>query len=313
MRLAVSASGVRRAIVALAALWVSTVAQAQDDGARAYTLVPDGTQIATVQGIFLRANQSLAPGTVIPDADFEIDIAVLQFTQTFSIGGSQAAVFGALPLGEVRGSLDLPGRTIAGKSSGAGDATLGAIVGLVGSPALAAKDFVAFRPALSLGILGKLILPTGAYDSEKLINLGANRFTYQIGLPMTYSIGKSPLDPALTTFELLPTVTFFDANDDPFGANRVKQDPLLGIEAHLTHNIGPAVWLSADARYSYGGETATDGVDDDNVQESLALGGTANVAFNRRLSFKLTYGGIVARSDNGADGWMLRGILNLVL
>lgn len=295
--------------LAYAALWPAA-APAQDDGARAYMLIPDGTRVATLQGIFLRANQSLAPGTVIPDAKIDIDVAVLQFTQTFSIAGSQSAVFAALPLGEVRGSLALPGGKISGKSSGAGDATLGAIFGLVGSPALMLKDYAAFRPGFSLGLLGKLIVPTGTYQSDKLINLGANRFTYQLGLPMTYSLGRSQLDPSLTTFELLPTVTFFDSNDSPFGADRVSQDPLLGIEAHITHNLGQAFWISGDARYTYGGETRTDGIDDDNIQEALALGVTANLYFSQQLSFKATYGGTVARSDNGPDGWMLRGMLN---
>src|SRR5690606_27460117 len=41
---------------------------------------------------------------------------------------------------------------------------------------------------------------------------------------------------------------------------------------HVTRNLGRTVWVSADARYFNGGETATDGIDDGNPQRFLALG-----------------------------------------
>lgn len=296
-----------------AALAMAQPAQAQDDGARAYMLAPAGTKLASVHAIMIEANQSLAPGTVIPDADFEIDVGVFQFTQTFSIGGSQGAAFVAIPIGKVTGSVELPGQSISGKSSGLGDPTIGVAFGLIGTPSLPVEQYVRHEPGFTLGLLGKVLPPLGAYDSTKLVNLGANRFVYQVGAPMTYSIGASLTDPALTTFELLPTVTFFGGNDEPNGADHLGQKPMFGLEAHVTRNLGSTVWISADARYFNGGETETNGLDDGNPQEFLALGGSVNVAFNRRLSLKTTYGGIVARNDGGADGWMLRAILSLVL
>jgi hypothetical protein len=280
---------------------------AQDDGARGYLLVPDGTRAFTIQGIAERSNQSLDPGSVIPDGKLKLRIALLQFTQTFSVGGQQAAAFAVLPVGKVSGSVDLPTGDISGASTGTGDLILGAAVGVAGSPALAPADYMKFRPGFALGVLGKVYVPTGQYDSSKILNLGSNRWAFQLGLPMNYALGKSMVDPALTTFELTPAVMFFTDNK---GAS---QKPLFTIEGHVTHNLSSKLWISADARARFGAETSTDGVSANNAQSAFALGGTVGLSLSPKMQFKATYGGIVAHNKDGPNGHMFRTVLVVVL
>ncbi len=56
-------------------------------------------------------------------------------------------------------------------------------------------------------------------------------------MPIVYAIGERMADPHLTTIEAMPTVTFYGANDRPFGADRTKQKPLFIFEGHLTHGF----------------------------------------------------------------------------
>jgi hypothetical protein len=301
-----------------AAVWVaagaavSGAAFAQGDGPRAYQILPDGTRLLTTYVMGLRGNQTAAAGTVVDGGDIDVDLAVAQYTQSFALAGRQAAAFGLLPYGEVSGRLDGPFDAIRGSSTGFGDPILGLIVGLVGPAPLTLKEFVAYRPGFALGALAKVTLPVGSYDRDRFLNVGGNRWALQLGVPMAWYVGESFLDPALTTIEFLPSVQVFGDNDDPRGADSTGQDPLLRIEAHLTRNVHQAVWLSLDGLYVHGGETSTDGRDNDDAQSAFELGATVGVAFSRTSSVKLSYGEVVSRNDGGPDGYMVRLIGTLI-
>lgn len=307
-------SGIAAAAMLLLA---ATPAAAIGDGARAYQLVPAGSNILSAYGIFLDGNSSLDPSTATSKADISIDVAALQFTHQISVGGNASGLFAILPVGQVEGraTIDrplLPPLDLKGDSSGIGDIQLGAVIGLVGSPSLTIPQYVAFKPGFALGALGKVTIPTGAYSGDKAINLGANRWAVQIGAPLGYYVGTSMLDPALMTFELLPSVTFFGANTDPFRADRQTQAPMFRLEAHATRNINRALWVSLDALASAGGRTTTDGSSDDNSKSSLELGGTVGLNLSKSLALKATYGGVVARNANGLDGTGFRLVGTLI-
>jgi Putative MetA-pathway of phenol degradation len=196
-------------------------------------------------------------------------------------------------------------------SSGLGDIQIGGVLGLIGSPALSPEDYAVARPGFSTGLFAKLYVPTGAYNAAQITNLGANRFAYQLGLPTTLALGTSYRDPALTTLELFPTLTFYQDNDEPHGATRSSKDPLFSVEGHLTHNLSRAFWLSADLLYRQGGETFTDGLSDDNAMQGLSGGGSAAFVLGRRATLILTYERVIERNDNGPDGWFFRSALVL--
>lgn len=87
---------------------------------------------------------------------------------------------------------------------------------------------------------------------------------------------------------MLPSVTFYGDNDEPFRANTTSQEPIFRLEGHITRNLNKAVWISADALVSNGGETETDGVDNNNRQYSLKLGATLSVAVAKTASLKFS-------------------------
>jgi hypothetical protein len=298
-------------VIAAGLLGVVRPAQAQGDGPRAYQVVPNGTNLLTAYGLWLRGNQTADGSSVIEGGDIDVDLLLLQGTHSFAVAARQAALFAVLPYGEVSGSIDSRLSKLRGSSSGLGDPIVGAIIGLIGPPPLTPQEFVAYQPGYALGALAKITVPVGEYDREKVLNVGSNRWALQLGTPMAWYFGRSFLDPALTTVELLPSVQFFGDNDDPRGAQTTSQDPLLRIEAHVTRNLHQAVWVSLDGQYVYGGETSKDGRSNDDTQRAFELGGSVNVAFSRSAAVKFSYGEVVSRNDEGPDGYMVRLVANI--
>jgi hypothetical protein len=272
---------------------------AQDDGPRVYQLAPVGAQNVTAFLVNKRGNETPEPGSIVPGADIDTDILVFRYARTFDVAGRAVTPFLILPMGEVRS-------TAAPKSSGFGDMQVGGTIGLIGAPALSPEKFAAFKPGFGIGLLGRAYFPTGAYSAGKHVNLGSNRAAYQLGLPAVFATGRSYRDPALTSLEILPTLTFYSANEDPFGAQRSSKDVLFSVEAHLTHNLSRRVWVPADMLYRLGGETKTDGRSDGNGMHGWSAGLSAAVPFVSKTSLIFSYQRVIERSDNGPDGWFFR-------
>lgn len=302
------------ALVAGAAFLLAMAADpalAIGDGPRAYQLVPAGSQILTFGYISQEGNSSLEPGATIRGSSVDVSAGFVQYVTTFEVAGQQAAAFAVIPVGDLTGTLEFGASPIlpdaaSGTSSGLGDIVLGYTMGLSGAPNLPLDEYVRFKPGFATGLLAKLYLPTGDYDGDKLFNLGTNRWSLQIAGLFTQTIGATYLDPRLTTIEVIPAVTFFGDNTDPFRGDTLSQDPLFTLEAHVTHNINRAVWVSADMYLLSGGETETDGVSDDNSKYSLGLAATVNVALSQTSAIKATYGEVVDRNDAGMDGKAFR-------
>lgn len=289
---------------------LSNAGYAQGDGPRAYFPTPDGMKTIAGYGLFVSGNTVFDSGVINRNADLDMNIGVAQYTQSFAIGDRLAGAFAIVPFGDVTGSISGPFAGLKGDSNGFGDVILGGIVALRGVPALTQQDYAAFNPNLSVGVLAKITLPTGSYSQSKAINLGSNRWAAQFGVPVVYYFGNSFLDPKLTVLEVSPSVTFYSKNSSAFGGGTISQKPLYQVEAHLSHNITRVMFLSVDGLWINGGETSNNGVSNDDKQSSFSLGASIGLNLSRSTSIKVSYGQVVNRNSNGADGDMVRIILS---
>jgi hypothetical protein len=293
----------RGLIAATLAVCLGAQARAQDDGPRVYQLAPSGAQVFTAFAVAKRGNEGPEPGEVAVGSKTDNNLLVFRYARTFDWAGRAVTPFVIAPTGQVKVTQGATSHT----SSGFGDAQLGATIGLVGAPALPREAYAAFRPTLTMSLLGRVFFPTGAYSREAAVNLGANRFAYQLGLPATFLFGQAYADPNLTALELLPTVTFYGPNDAPFGAAGKKtQDPLFSLEGHLTHNFSRRIWASADVLLRSGGETQSDGVANHDPVRGWSAGASAAFPLTRQANLIFTYEHVVARADSGPDGWFIR-------
>lgn len=306
-----------RSIAVIALLWTwimlagAGAARAQDDGPRVYMLAPVGAQNVTEFAVLKRGNEEPEVGSFVPGSEINTDLLVTRYARTFDLGGRQFSPFIILPVGKAETKMGAPGQESSESSSGLGDIQVGGVVGLFGSPALSPQEFAAYKPGLSVGLFGKVYLPTGAYSSSQSVNLGSNRLAVQLGLPTTFAIGSSFRDPSLTTIELFPTWTFYQDNTAPNGGGTTAKDTLFSFEGHLTHNFSPTVWVSADLLFRSGGGTTTDGVSNGNATHGWSAGGSAALPLARVGVLIFTYEKVIERSDNGPDGWFFRTALVL--
>jgi hypothetical protein len=315
-------AGARRAAPLLARLSVcalicavlgSPAAHAQGEGARAFELSPAGSRLLSVYGEFARGNASFDPGSVTPGTEIHVDGGIFEYSHGLGLHGHAVVLDVTLPVGAARGSVEAAGATRSYTSSGVGDLQISGTFGLVGSPALPEKEYEEYRPGFALSVLSRVYVPTGAYERNAPVNLGQNRWALQLGLPSAYYLGHSFNDPALTSFELLPSVIWYGDNNEPAQGSHSSQSPLLQLEAHITHNLNRSLWVSVDAILMQGAETATDGVSDHNRQRSLDLGATLSVAVSDALSATLSYTDAVSRNYDGVSAHVIRLVAEFAL
>jgi hypothetical protein len=254
----------------------------------------------------------LDSGVVLPDLDLDIDLLVAQYTRTAEIADRYVAFTVVQPQGRLSSKIafpNAPNLESETNSKGLGDTQLLISAGLYGLPPLTLATYRDYDPKLAVGGLARITLPTGEYDEDKSANLGANRYSLQLGSPITFGFGENLLDPRLTTLDLLPSITIYSDNDDPFRGAKSSQKTLFKFESHVTHNFNPAFWASIDSVYSYGGATKTDGQSDDNRQRSFNMGATLGFQFSAEFGLKLTYGKTIDHNDDGLDGDLARLVL----
>jgi hypothetical protein len=285
-------------------LCLAAPASAQDDGARLYMMVPDQTTIASLRFHLLHSNVASDDAAVNEGNDLDTHLLVFQFVQALRFGSDQSFIFLVIPAS----SIGENGQT---GLRGFGDAQLGFVLGLHGTPALAAPRYAEHRPGLAINALAKIFFPTGNYSADRSVNIGANRWALRLGVPIVYAIGERMADPHLTTVEVMPTVTFFGANDDPFNADKTKQKPLFILEGHLTRGFTRHFWASVDLLWREGGEVDINGVGAGNRQHAVSLGTTGTFALPQNASLRLSAGKVVARNEHGPNGWMLRTIIGV--
>lgn len=299
-----------KAVITITLLLSSIYLYSQGDGPRAHLQSPIG--VWAINPKYLHLDQNLLPNgnILVKNANINVDVFPTTLVHTFSIKGKFARVFGMINPGSLTATGNFEANSIQTSkelsASGFSDGFIAFEYGLIGSPALNAFEFAEHKPQFNLNGFFRYWY-SGTYDSNKLINLGTNRSTFEFGTTMTIPFHKD-LSQNTTWLEIMPTVQFYTDNNNPARsstANKVAQKPLFIVENHLTHNLNKKLWIGADLRYQLGGETSADGVSDDN--QINILGGGLNVGYQiiPPLSAFMGYDTILL-GDNDAQSNMLR-------
>jgi hypothetical protein len=281
---------------------------AQADGPRSQTLIPTGVNIIVPSYVHLSGNYNFGNSILVPGADVRSEVFIGTYVRAFAIGDRYAQIYINPIWGSIdaRGTVTRPnGQVSSAKvdTSGPGDAIFNFKIGLIGAAPLGLKDIGKQNREFSLSAFVGVTAPTGEYDSDKPLNLGTNIWAFRLGFPMVVPWGE-PQTP--TYLEIFPSATLYTDNNDPtLGARKLEQAALFDVQTHLSHNFTPKFWGSIDLRYRFGGETTTDGVDDDNRQSVLGGGVSAGYSFTPHVSAQATLGKIWLEDDS-SDEDMIR-------
>ncbi len=263
----------------------SSMLSAADDGPRMYWNAPVGTNI--LQAYFWTASgNSISPENTQPQPGFDTDIniGVLGYNRIIDVAGHSAIATAVITGGKVSGSLL---NTNLRTSSGLGDLYLQGVINLFGAPALSAEAFGTYKQDTVLSLLVGVTAPTGDYENNRALNMGANRWNVRIGLPFMYTLGDW-IPGEITTLEILPSVWFYGDNDNSFGSN-LEQDAMYTLEAHITRDITASTFVSLDYFVQRVGDSFTDGLPSNFAHTSDSLGLTLGYMLNAQTQFQLRY------------------------
>lgn len=290
----------------LITILISQYAKAQGDGARMILWGPTGVTGAIPKWMSL--NQNITPANILVNgADLNINAFPITIIHNFGIAGRFAQIMANAVPGNVSGTLLIPATNdtqiptnVSVNSSGFADGFIGFKLGLINQPALNVKEYAAHKHKTFSMTSYTRIWYSGSYDQNEALNLGSNRFTFELGLPMNiYLTKKNPK--RLTWLEIYPAVHLYTANTNPTTitrADKTQQLPLFTLENHLSHNFTDKFWASLDLRYQYGGELKADGVKQDNQINVLGGGATVGYQIIPPLGINIAYGNVFNNPSN---------------
>jgi hypothetical protein len=272
---------------------VAAPAVAQEMEPRAYAPSPVGMNFVTASvtqssgGIAVDASQPLE------NVDATINVASAGYVHTFGLLGRAAnfGIFVPYAWGTVTGDVFEERREV--RRSGPADARLRLTVNLLGGPAQDRQQFAAGTRRTTLGASVTLATPTGEYDPDKLVNLGANRWAVKPEVGLYQPMGA-------WAFDLAVGAWFFTDNDDFYGGVRREQDPVISVQGHVSYTFRRSLWIAANLNYYAGGRSTVDGERKADLQKSSRVGLTASLPIAAGHSLKLSWSrGVTTRI--GAD------------
>ena len=160
-----------------------------------------------------------------------------------------------------------------------------------------------YEPTWTLDAAVMLAIPVGAYDSDKLVNLGQNRWFGRIALPFKWHFG--PFSPGyFTSLELTPSVWVFAENDDFIG-QQLDSDPVVQLEGHLTHDFTRTMYGSLDLLYRGGFQSKINGVEMGDELDIGNLGFTFNFQVSDNAAVRASFSSNVF-GDSDVEGSTIR-------
>lgn len=234
--------------------------------ARDYIPLPSGTFLFCTYFKHMSANTLFSNGKKVSN-DFNLNANIGIFRPVYyTTIGSALYGDGGLTVDPqaliLFGEQHLDGAAIGDANlsdSGFADSTVLATFWFVNAPK--DKFWVGFSPYITM--------PIGHYNKNRTFNMGNNRWAFKPELGIVKGFGDRFYADFIVNGE------FYTDNDDYYtGSDHVKksQDPVLGIETHLSYDITKQWYISIDYFYNYGGETKIAGVRQNDEMSNHGLG-----------------------------------------
>ena len=271
------------------------LSHAQEMEPRSYSNAPVGLNFLIAGYAYTQGGIAFDTSLPLTNPDLTTSSAVLAYGRVLDLWGKSAKLNVIFPYTDLSGSADFAGQPVERNVSGFADPIFKLSVNLYGAPALSLKEFAGYEQDLILGASLRVTAPLGQYDDTRVVNLGANRWSFKPELGISKALGP-------WTLEATAAVTLFTDNEDFFGGNDRSQDPLYSLEGHVIYGASSGIWGSLDATYFTGGRTTLNGERGNDLQQNWRLGGTLAFPVDRHNSIKLyASSGVSARTGNDFD------------
>ncbi|HZV79704.1 MAG TPA: transporter [Candidatus Binatus sp.] len=267
----------------LAALIVAPhVAAAEELTPRSYAAAPVGGNLFVI-------GYSTSWGAVLTDPELpvsnvnaSIDRTILGYVHTFALAKHTANVQFLLPYTAANLNGTVGGTATTAQRWGYSDLVTRIGWNLIGDPALSPAQFVRRTPKTTVGASLTVVVPTGAYNPARLINVGQNRWAFLPEAGFETPIKKWFVDGSAGAW-------FFTNNNNFFGGHVRSQSPVLNLQALGGYEFRPGFWLSAGGVYYGGGQTSLDGAPNHDTLINGRYGLDLNVPVNKSFSTRVSW------------------------
>jgi hypothetical protein len=281
------------ALFVIAVIFHPGSANGQSMEPRAYSNAPVGMNFLITGYAYQEGSVLLDPSVPVKDVRVNAHTAILAYARSLDVFGKSGKVDMIVPYSWLSGSAKVQEAERNRHVTGFADPAVRFSVNLYGAPALSLEEFKNYRQDTILGVSFTTTMPLGQYDSEKLANIGTNRWSFKPEVGVSQALGR-------WTLEAIGGVTFYTKNDEFLVNHTREQDPIYSLQGHLIYNFPSGIWAALDATYYTGGRTTIDGVKGNDLQSSWRLGGTLTLPINLHNSIKL-YASSGVQTRTGGD------------
>jgi hypothetical protein len=274
---------------------------AQFTDPRNYDNTPIGINQLELNYAYVHANASIDTSLIVTGASLDRNQGTIDYTRYFGFLHRLMWLEAAVPVAGLRGSVS--GTTVQGSTTGAGDSSYQVAMLFKGGPALTAVEFQNYRPTTTFGGSFTITAPTGLYNSNKILNLGSDRWSFRPEIAFTHPFGPHQK----WEFDAYGNATFYTGNTSYHGREILRQEALPGLEGHISYAFNERIWASLDTRYSSRATTFVDGVSQDNAQQNFVLGNELNISLNPQNSLTFVFAkAIVHQNGPTATGFTIK-------
>ena len=261
----------------------TTSCSAQEMEPRSYSVVPKGLHAAALSYTFSGGEVVSGLNSPVQNLDINASLISLAYAQTFSLFDKLARVSVGMPYAFLNGSARVAGNDTAATRNGFGDARIKFGLNLFGSPVLAPRDFIKFREHTVVGASIVISVPIGQYYSEKVINIGSNRWGFKPEIGASHREGR-------LFYEAYAGVWFYTSNDQYLVKSKLGQSALFSFQAHVDYTFKQGKYIALNGGFADGGETSLNSMERHDEQQNWRAGITFSTpVFNKHQSVKIMF------------------------
>jgi len=244
--------------------------------------LPVGTNFAVAAYNYAQGNLLLDPALPIEDLNSNIHGGLLAYVRSIRFFDLSAKVDAVIPyvMGDWQGRIDEQSgfRT----QNGFGDLRLRFSVNFIGSKAMTISEFQNYKPKNVSGLSVQIVVPTGKYDPEELINLGSNRWAIKPQWGYARNFEK-------WIIESYVGMWIFTNNTNFLNGNELSQKPLYTFKVHVIKELPKKMWIAINTGYAIGGRTSLNGTPRDTEISSARFGLIYALPLAKKHTVKLAY------------------------
>ncbi len=284
MRILINTLFTIKIIIFIGLSFVITSLHSQDLEPRLLSSMPINGNILIASYSYSGGNILIDPSLPIEDLDANLNNLVVAYVRSFKFLNKLAKADIVIPysLGKYEAIVDSVNTKV--NRNGFADPMLRFSVLLLGTKPSKPQDYFTQESGnFKLGLNFRVKIPIGSYNSDYLLNVGTNRWSFQTGVGGSYTLKKKFIVEAhLNSWLFTETSNFFDEST-------TQQKSLFGVQVHFAYVFKPGFWAAISTGKTFGGKLEINDVLQDIPQNNSRFGAAVAYKISKHSGLKLAF------------------------